>query len=595
MNTKKIIKLFSVVYPNHYAKDLLERFSDIVNRYKSKRPDYLKNYDRKLPSYWYKKSDNIMYVLYADLFCADEPDGGKIKGIIKRLDYFKQLEITNLHILPILETSGDGGFAVDDYRKVDPRFGSMNDLKKLCKFAHNSGIRITLDLVLNHVSDNHKWAVGYKKGMKKYRKYFIIDETGTGKSWGKDVADVFPEFAPGNWDYVPETKEYVWATFYSKYPKGPLKRYNDFAQWDLNYKNPAVLFAMIENILYLANIGVDVFRFDAIPHMWKEKRTCCFALPQNLLIVKLFRAALDEVAPKSAILNEANGSYDEIVSFFSDGDSNQISYNFVIPHNLFYAIVTGNIRPLMITLNSVPKIPQNCQWVVFDVNHDELSLGKIGAKGNKKISRLLVKEFSKDRRALPFGYDPGRDDLPRGMAGTIWSMLGGDSARNGKEMEAVLRKIFLLNAFKLFVGGIPQFYQGEELGLSNDFSFQKDLVKKNDNRFVKRSFITDAVRNKVFSKNSKEAKIHKKIKELISLRKKYHEFIDTTLSEVKSKKTALILVKKTKKGAFFSIFNFGKDKVNLTLKGRCVDLASGQSLSDKVNLDGYSFMLIKRN
>ena len=267
-------------------------------RRRAERSNELVERDHGLAPNWYRSHIHAAYVLYADLFCADQPAGKKLSGLTERLGYFEDLGIDLLHVLPLLDSTGDGGFAVRDFTRVAGAIGTLEDLKQLIRQCHERGMFVALDFVLNHVADTHTWAQQALTDAS-YKDYFIWDPDG--QPW-PGVPDIFPEFAPGHWDFVPDVPNagaWVWSTFYKCRPRGLEPRWpvSKFAQWDLNYANPAVLLAMLDQLLQLANWGVDVFRLDAVPFLWKRPGTSCMGLPEGHVIVKLLRLGLDLVAP----------------------------------------------------------------------------------------------------------------------------------------------------------------------------------------------------------------------------------------------------------------------------------------------------------
>lgn len=593
-----IKSLLKNLYPDFSSKELIDKLDSIITLAKKERCRDLKNWDKRLDKLWYKQSENIMYVLYADLFAADAAKEAKLKGLIERLDYLTDLGVTNIHILPALESSGDAGFAVDNYRKIDPELGTMADFKRLTRAAHAKGIKITFDLVLNHVSDSHKWASELKRGNKKYFDYFIIDETKTGKSRLK-IPDMFPEFAPGHWDYVPEIDKYVWATFYSRYPiKG--KKYNNFAHWDLNYKNPDVLFGMIENMLFLANRGVDVFRLDAVSYLWKELGTDCLCLSQVYEFMYIFCYALESLAPKATILVEACVANNDLVKFFKKDASAQLAYNFTIMPFLWYSVIRENVIMLSSILSFRSFIPRNCSWITFDVCHDEVNLERIEAnvpgKKGQMITKFLFDSLIKDSKGEPFRFKEG-EKYGYGVSGTKWSLLGGDLARNEKEINIVIKKIMLINAFKLSIGGVPLFYQGEELALSNDYSYKKDPKKSMDSRFVKRQKITDEMRERRKIRKTKEYKVFNELKKLIDIRKRYKIFGHGRTRIKRSRNSKLLVFeRKFGKERLLVIMNFCGKQQRYLLKSAFKDLASGADVGKgKIYIEPYSFLWLYHN
>ena len=593
MNKQDIKTALKQLYPSFQASDLYDKLIYIIKSFKITKPDYLRQWDEKLEKSWYKSSDHIFYVLYADLFCADELTGEKLEGISKRINYFKELGVTNIHILPCLKSSGDAGFAVDDYRQIDPDIGNINQFKELIKKLHENNIKITFDLVLNHTSDNHIWAKEVKKGSKKYLDYYIRDKTKSGKSWPL-VPDIFPEFAPGHWDYVPEIDEYLWASFYSRYPYKN-KKYNDFAQWDLNYKNPEVLFEMIKNMLYLANLGVDVFRFDAIPHMWKRHGTDCFSLNEVYKIVNVFYFALHEVARVSDILVEASVETELLKKYFQNGNTMHLAYNFSLMPALWYAVTFEDTCYIKQCLRLFKDIPKNCELIIFDENHDEVNFSKlkelVGERKAGEIFSNLFIHFTKGRKGLPFRFKEGIDKYSTAISGTRWSLLGGDLTKNVKQNDLLIKKVLLMDAFKLSIGGIPMFYQGEEIGISNDYSYQKDPVKKVDSRFIKRIKIYDSMREKRNIRNTKEYKIFNKLKYLVQIRKKYEAFGYGKFKLTEDKNMDLLVFERyLKRERIFVILNFSNKKQEYTLTRNYYDLIEKKNVGKKyIEIEPFGF------
>jgi len=463
----------------------------------------------------------------------------------------------------------------------------MKDFEIFTSKAHKKGIKVTLDLVLNHTSDSHKWAKKLKKGDKKYRDFYIIDETKTGKAWPK-LRDVFPEFAPGHWDYLPEIDEYVWATFYSKYPeKG--RKYNDFAQWDLNYGNFDVLIEMIENILFLANKGVDVFRFDAVPHMWKVKGTDCYSLAEVYDIVNIFYYVLHKVAPRSEILVEACVPTKELLKYFEKGQSTHLAYNFILASSLWDSLMRKDVGLLKKAVRLFLILPKKCTFLNFDVNHDEINFSHIrnlSSKGDaEKNLEDMFKYYTKDGKGVPFRFRKGVDKYGSAVSGTKWSLLGGDFEDSSEDL--VIRKIMLLNAFKLTVSGVPMFYQGEELGLSNDFSYLQDENKKGDSRFIKRIKITDNIRNKINKRGTKQYKIYNQLKKLISIRKKHKAFKLNNIKCIYSKDKGIL---KLGNNDFLSMFNFSDKSKNVALKENYKSILNNKRVKEgQVEVGAYEF------
>lgn len=480
-------------------RDLVGRFERVVEEGRAARSPALKTWDaaRGGNTQWVADPSHVVYVAYADLLAQGLPGEGSPLGLLpERLGYLHELGVTDLHLLPIMKTSGDAGFAVDDYTTVDPRFGTNEEFASLVAAAHERGMALTLDLVLNHTSDSHEWARRARAGEATYRAFYVEDESGTGDHWPQ-VPDVFPDFAPGHWDWVPELGVYLWSTFYSRQPRADGPVLNDFAQWDLDYRNPEVLLAMCETMVRVANMGVDCMRLDAAPFLWKEKGTRCTSLPQLHTLMRIFRHVLDQVAPSTALLAEANDVLERLVPYFGTagfaGHECQLAYAFPFMPFLWHAVAFGEPGPLGRVLRAAPPTPPGCAWLVFDEVHDEVSLEIVedvfpGEEG-EDMCRRIFRHYTQEGRGVPFRFDPQHEEYGHGFSGTRWTLLGGEVAdRAGDEAARarILEEIVLMEAVKLTLPGVPLVYSGQELAQGSDWSFREDPGRAPDTRFLKR-------------------------------------------------------------------------------------------------------------
>lgn len=508
----RVSEALTALYGEQRAPVLQGRFEDLLARNRRARPEHLLRRDATLPRDWYRDPKNAVYVLYADRFSPEAPRGHKLAALRDSLPYFEELGVNILHVLPILASTGDDGFAVRDYRRIDEAFGSNDDCLALIHSVHERGMWIALDFVLNHVADEHAWAKRAKAGDPAHHDYFIWDASGTGRPWD-GVRDVFTEFAPGHWDYVPEQGQYVWATFYKRRPADRDGRQDAhgprhaFAQWDLNYANPEVLFSMVDNLLFLANWGVDVFRLDAVPHIWKQRGTDCKSRPEAHLLVRLFRAALEAVAPRAVLLAEANQRYEQVIAHFDRGCGVHIAYHFSLMPTLWQAAIDGNDDAIERELARMPATdPQDhAWWWIFSECHDEVGLSTV----DRETLERLWAYFRAEGGGLPFKVEPdGR--LPRAVSGTTYSLLHGD-----------LDKIIRLWRLKLRLAthpkckGTPLFYMGEELGVEN---LPLDASTRHDTRFTKRVPLARERKARRLQPGTKENRLFERLRALLAAR-----------------------------------------------------------------------------
>jgi amylosucrase len=384
------------------------------------------------------------------------------------------------------------------------------------------------------VADTHPWARAARKGDAHYRKFFLEDATFSGKAW-PGVLDIFPEFAPGHWDWVPELETYFWATFYARQPSHLEPPRNHFSQWDLNYRNPEVLLEMCATLLQLANQGVDCLRLDAVLFLWKQKNTRCASLPELHLILQIFRAILDSAAPSVALLAEANDDFPQLLPYFGKGKAAggemQLCYGFPLLAFLWYAIEFGDAEPLRRSLEKCPRIPEGCSWLLFDEVHDEVTLEiveKVLPDGTgARVRRKLFERLTKVGRGLPFRFQPDVDPVGLGISGTRWSLLGGEQAEalgDAEAQERAFQRIRLLLSFEFAMAGVPLIYSGSELGARPNWDFSRDKEKAADSRFLKRVPLTAEMLMDLKREGSREEKIHSQVRHFLSIRASHPAF-----------------------------------------------------------------------
>ena len=266
--------LFMELYNNRDGLEVLER--EMADAYDARSAE-LKALDkaRAADPNWYKRGNMFGMTMYTDLFA------GNLKELAKKLPYFKEQKLTYLHLMPLLQMPhphNDGGYAVEDFDTVDPALGTNKDLENLTRELRKAGISLCLDFVMNHTASTHRWAMAAKAGDPWFQAYYhLFDDRTIPDQYEQTVPQVFPNTAPGNFTWCEEMHKWVLTTFH------------DY-QWDLNYANPAVFVDMTKSILHLANLGVEVFRIDAVPYIWKQLGTTCRNLPQVHTIVRMLRS-----------------------------------------------------------------------------------------------------------------------------------------------------------------------------------------------------------------------------------------------------------------------------------------------------------------
>jgi maltose alpha-D-glucosyltransferase/alpha-amylase len=452
---------------------------------------------------WYK--DAVIYSLYVDLFAGD------IKGLTGKLDYLQELGVNCLWLLPVLDSPmRDAGFDIRNYDRIRaellglPESFTKEEQEKVfggfLNEAHNRGIRVIFDVAINHTSEEHPWFQESKKSEDNpYRDFYI---------WSKTAAEyaeariIFKGIETSNWQK--EGDAYFFHRFFNFQP-------------DLNYKNPDVLLAMSSNLLYWQSMGVDGFRADAIPYLWKEEGTTCENLPKTHTVVKFFRAVLDHVKPGSLLLAEACQQPAEVVKYLGKGDECHAAYHFPLMPQMFKALATQSGSPVQNVLSQdvTPPIPEGSQWFTFLRLHDELSLE-------------LVYVSEEDRKYIHENYCHNPE----------WDFRVGEgiSARLSELMKRNPDSIALAYSLMLTLIGTPVVYYGDEFGKLNDESFYKEMIKltgKDDTRFLVRGRVDwENLERELKNSNSYHARVYNLLKPMINIRRQNHVFGRGTTSFV---------------------------------------------------------------
>lgn len=441
----------------------------------TERPADLKAADarREQDSGWYLSNGMLGGVCYVDRYAGD------LGGVRARIPEFVELGLTYLHLMPLFavpEGNSDGGYAVTSYRAVAPHLGTIDDLQALAAELRANGISLVLDFIFNHTASNHDWARKAVAGEPGYEDFYLIFPDRTmPDAYEKTVREIFPDDHPGSFVQLPDGR-WIWATFHS-------------FQWDLNYANPAVFRAMAGEMLFLANLGVDVLRMDAVAFIWKRLGTPCESLPEAHLLLQAFNAVLRIAAPSLLFKSEAIVHPDEVVEYISLGEC-QLSYNPLQMALTWEALATRDPRMLRQALERRHALPEGCTWVNYVRGHDDIGwtfadedaaeFGIDGFDHRRFLNAFYVNRFPGSfARGVPFQENPRTGDAR--VAGTTAS-LAGIEAGDAHGVDRVL----LAHAIALSTGGIPLIYLGDEVAQLNDYSYVDDPATAEDSRWVNR-------------------------------------------------------------------------------------------------------------
>ncbi|MBK7579385.1 MAG: maltose alpha-D-glucosyltransferase [Myxococcales bacterium] len=378
---------------------------------------------------WYK--DAVFYELRIRTFFDSNGDGvGDIRGLIQKLDYLVDLGVTTLWLLPFYPSPlRDDGYDIADYRDVHPAVGNLGDFRALIRAAHERGLRIVTELVLNHTSDQHAWFQRARRAPpgSKERDYYVWSDTPERYA---DARIIFTDYEASNWTWDPVAKAYYWHRFF-------------FHQPDLNFENPEVRQAMFDNVDFWLELGVDGLRLDAVPYLFEREGSSCENLPETHAYLRELRRHVDRQYPGRMLLAEANQWPEDAVAYFGDDDECHMAFHFPIMPRLFLALRTEEAFPIIDTLAQTPPIPEAAQWAIFLRNHDELTLE-------------MVTDDERDLMLRAYAEEPEMR-VNVGIRRRLAPLLGNNR-----------RRIELLNALLFSLPGTPVLYYGDEIGMGDN-------------------------------------------------------------------------------------------------------------------------------
>ncbi len=476
---------------------------------------------------WFLGQEWVGMALYTDGF------GDTVQGVKTHLPYLQELGVNMIHVMPIMqcpEGASDGGYAVSDFRQIDARAGTLEDVSSLAEALHNRDMLLVLDVVVNHTSDEHEWAQRARKGESQYQDYYyIFDNRDLPDMFEETLPEIFPETSPGNFTWDETMEKWVMTVFH------------DY-QWDLNYSNPGVLIEMIDIILFWANQGADVVRLDAVAFLWKKIGTTSQNEREAHLLLQLMKDCCQVTAPGVLFIAEAIVAPVEISKYFGEdaviAKECEIAYNATFMALLWDACCTQNANLLNRGIKSLPDKLDRATWLNYVRSHDDIGLGfddrDIVAAGYSPSAhrRFLVEYLTgtyddSDARGQPFGQNAKTGDVR--ISGSLASLIGLEAAieqNDEARIERAIQRIMLMYGMVLSFGGIPLLYYGDEIGTLNDSSYLQDESKSGDNRWLHRPHIDWEKAERRHEQGSVEQKIFDGLKKMIAVRKTIGAFAD---------------------------------------------------------------------
>lgn len=549
------------------SDEKLDDLIDIMKKYHKKRNRELKELDKKREKdpLWYKRGDMLGLTMYTDLFA------GSLKNLKDKVDYLDRLSLKYLHLMPLLkmpEKDNDGGYAVEDFFSIDPRFGTNEDLAELTAQLRKHGISLCLDFVMNHTASTHEWAKKAESGDKHYQDYYMCFSDRTyPDEYEKTTPEVFPSTAPGNFIWNEKMQKWVLSSFYP-------------FQWDLNYRNPEVLNEMLSSALYLANLGVEVFRLDAVPYIWKKLGTTSRNLPEVHLIVRLMRIVLEIVCPSVILKGEVVMAPKELKAYFGTPEAPEchLLYNVSLMVNFWSSLASQDVRLLEHMAEDILSMEEHCSFVNYIRCHDDIGWGldedyerKIGIDPLKH--KIFLYRFFEG--SFPGSYSLGqlynydRVSLDARSCGTTASLCGIENGRNHFDdtmIEMGVKRDLLMHAALYSFRGFPMLSSGDEIGQLNDWSYMNNPSLALDSRNIHRSHFNWDNEKKAQEGKGYEGEIMKGILTLDRVRKTEPCFApEAKVNTWKSHSDGVFSIRRTIEGRdMLCVMNFrgSKEKVH---------------------------------
>jgi maltose alpha-D-glucosyltransferase / alpha-amylase len=379
---------------------------------------------------WYK--DAVIYQLHVRSFYDSSGDGnGDFRGLAQKLDYLQDLGINTIWLMPFFPSPlRDDGYDIADYRTVNPIYGALDDFKNFLDAAHKRNLRVIIEMVLNHTSDQHPWFQESRSSRSNPRRdWYVWSDTDTRY---KGTRIIFLDTELSNWAWDPVSKQYYWHRFFSHQP-------------DLNWDNPQLREEMWDIMKFWLNMGVDAFRLDAVPYLVEREGTNCENLPETHDVIKDLRARMDREFPGRMLLAEANQWPADLRAYFANGDEFHMAFHFPLMPRMFMGVKLEDRKPITEILKQTPEIPDSCQWCLFLRNHDELTLE-------------MVTDMERDYMYDEYAKEKGMR-LNLGIRRRLAPLLDNDR-----------RRIELMNGMLMSMPGTPIIYYGDEIGMGDNIN-----------------------------------------------------------------------------------------------------------------------------
>jgi amylosucrase len=586
-------RLLAGLYGGHANFDgWLGELMESLGALHSARPAELRALDeqRAAQPEWFLSQRMLGYCTYVQNF------GGNLNGVAERIPYLQEMGVSYLHLLPFLRAragENDGGFAVSSFDDVEPSLGTNADLDSLTTQLRAAGISLCSDFILNHVADDHAWALAAKAGDAKARAMFLtFPDRSMPDRYEATLGQVFPQVAPGNFTHVQAMGGWVWSTFYPY-------------QWDLNYANPAVFAEMAAALLRLANRGIEVFRLDSTAFLWKREGTNSMNQPEAHQILQALRTIVDIVAPGVLLKAEAIVPTKELPAYLGSADAREchIAYHSSLMAAGWLALSEQSTSVMREVIRNTPDLPPAATWLSYVRCHDDIGWNVLRAEaavgGNDANARLArASRFfagAEGSYAVGATFQSTDPNAAHGTNGMAASLVGLQSSASEEERELAMRRMLLLHSLALSFGALPVLYMGDELAMENDYSYQHRPQHAMDSRWLQRPVFDDkrwALRNAAAT-GTGTGRMYQSLLRMVRARQQHEALAAnaprTLLADAPDGVLALARGER-----FVVLLNFSGQPQSYALQGQWTDRLDGRILADTITLEAYAMHWLER-
>ena len=536
---------------------------------------------------WFLGQQMLGYCAYVDRL------GGDLRGVARRIPHLQELGVRYLHLLPFLKMrkgENDGGFAVASFEEVEPRFGNNADLEALTESLRAAGISLCSDFILNHVADDHPWALGARAGDQRLRGYFhLFPDRVLPDRYEKTLGQVFPQAAPGNFTEVPAAGGWAWTTFYPY-------------QWDLNWSNPEVFAEMASTLLRLANRGIEVFRLDSTAFLWKREGSNCMNQPEAHLILQALRALASIAAPGVLLKAEAIVPMRELPAYFGQAAQPEchIAYHSSLMAAAWGSLAEQDAALVRKVAEDTPPLPPHASWLSYVRCHDDIGWNVLRAEASgtgdpqarlAAISRFFAGDGGSYARGEAFqSSDPRAAHGSNGMAA---SLVGLEGAADDESEGLALRRLMLLHGLALSFGALPVLFMGDELGQANDYSFRQRPDRAMDSRWLQRPALDEERLAQRHEANTQAGRVYAGLRSLVAARQRLPALAAGEPRSLLSSAPSVLALQRGP--AFLALYNFSGEPQQFALQGQWTDAIERGTQSGKITLAPWAMYWLERD